>query len=94
MKVKEYLHKMLYDGTIFVDHGSGKIDVYHQVSLGALDTIHNKELYKETSDKSGVQTQHLRGENEVYKSDAFQRDVKKRNQIIYFSGVGMHGKMG
>ena len=81
-------------GQLFVDHRSGKIDVYHQVSLGASDTIRGKELYEQSAAKSSVQIQHLRGDNGVYISDAFQKDAKKRNIIMDFSGVGVCGKNG
>ena len=62
----------------FVDHRSSKIDVYHQVSLGALDTIRSEKLYEQSAAESSVQIQHLRRDNGVYRSDAFQKDVKKK----------------
>jgi len=39
--------KMYCGGTLFNDHGSSKIDVFHQVSLGASDTGRSKNLYEQ-----------------------------------------------
>ena len=46
--------KMYYRGTLFNDRASSKIDAYHQVSLGASDTIRSKELYEQKAEESGV----------------------------------------
>ncbi len=44
---KEDPLKMFCGGTLFNDHVSSKIDVFHQVSLGASDTIMSKKLYEQ-----------------------------------------------
>ena len=49
--------------TLFNDHASSKIDVYHQVSLGASDTIRIKELYEQKVEKVGVKVLAYRGDN-------------------------------
>ena len=36
---KEDPHKMYCGGTLFVDHASGMVQVYHQTSLGTSDTV-------------------------------------------------------
>ena len=85
---------MLCGGTLFVDHGSSKIDIFHQVSLGTSDTIRSKELYEQAAAESGVQIKHYRGDNGVYRSSAFKKNIQKRQQNITFFGVGLHGKNG
>ena len=37
---------MFSGGTIFVDHATWMLSVYHQVSLDVTDTTRSKELYK------------------------------------------------
>ena len=45
-KGKEDPKLMLVGRTLFVDHASGYIKIYNQVSLGASDNIRSKELYE------------------------------------------------
>ena len=91
-KEKEDSLDFLCGGSIFIDHGSSKIDIYHQVSLDTSDTIRRKELYEKSAAESGVEIKHYRGENGVYRSAAFKQDVKKRDQSMDLSGVDVHGK--
>ena len=44
---KEDPQKIYCGGKIFVDHDTSKMDVMHQVSLGASDTVRNKKLYEQ-----------------------------------------------
>ena len=60
--------KLYCGGTLFNDHASSKIDVYHQVSLGVSDTIRGKKLYDQVAEKSGVNISAYRGDNVVYRS--------------------------
>ena len=48
---KEDPHKIHCGGTIFIDHGSSKIDVFYQVLLGALDTIRSNYVYEQKSEE-------------------------------------------
>ena len=77
-----------------MDHATSKIDVYHQVSLGGSDTVRNKELYGQKAKEYGVKIQSYRGDNGVFKYQVFQEDIKKRDQLLTFSGVGTHGQNG
>ena len=43
---KEDPHKMYCGGTVFFNHASGVIKIYHQVSLGASDTVMRKEIHE------------------------------------------------
>ena len=51
---QEDLAKIYCGGTLFNDHASSKIDVYHQVSLGASNTIRSKGLYKQQAEEVEV----------------------------------------
>ena len=77
-----------------MDHATSKIDIYHQLSLGGSDTVCNKELYEQKEGEHGVKIQSYRGDNGVFKYQVFQYDIKKRNQLLAFSGVGIHGQNG
>ena len=83
--------KCVVGGTIFVNHAASKIDMYHQVSLGGSDTVRNKELYEQKVGEYGVEIKSYRGDNGVFKSQVFQDDINKRNQLLAFSGFGTHG---
>ena len=70
-------HDIYCGGTIFVDHVWAKIDVCHQVSLGASDTVRNKELYEKRTGGFGIEVKSYRGDNGVLKSRPFNDDVQK-----------------
>ena len=44
---KEDPQNMFCGGTIFIDHAIAKVDMHHQASLGASDTVRCKELYEQ-----------------------------------------------
>ena len=71
-RCKEDPQKMFCGGTIFVDHASGVINVHHQVSLGALDTVRGKELHELWASEHGVSVKSYRGDNGVYKCQLFK----------------------
>ncbi len=91
---KEDPQKMYCGGTLFSDHASSKINVFHQVSLGATDTVRSKNLYEQESAEMGVKVSTYRGDNGVYKSKEFKEDLLTRNQSMTYSGVGVHGQNG
>ena len=81
-------------GTLFNDHASSKIDVFHQISLGASDTIRSKELYEQQAEEVVVNFLAYRGDNGVYKSKGFKDDLIRRGQTMTYSGVGAHEQNG
>ena len=87
---KEDPAKMYSGGTLFNDHASSQIQVYHQVSLGLSDTIRSKEQYELEGEASGVKTLSYRGDNRVYKSKELKNYLAKRGQTMSYSGVGVH----
>ena len=60
---KEDPQKMYCGGTLFSDHASSKIDVFHQVSLGTSDTIRSKNEYEHQVAEMGVRIVPYRGDN-------------------------------
>ena len=91
---KEDPQKMYCGGTLFSDHASAKIDVFHQVSLGASDTIRSKNEYETQAGEMGVRISSYRGDNGVYQSKEFKNNIINRQQTMSYSGVGVHGQNG
>ena len=90
-KGKEDPHKMLGGGAIFVDHASGFVKIYNQVSLGDIDTVFSKERYEYQAADVDVKIKEYHEDNGVYKSALFTEAVDKRHQSMTFSGVDAHG---
>ena len=83
---------MYCGGTVFIDHTSGVIKVYHQVSLGASDTVRIKDLHELWEFGLGTNIHIYRGNNGVYKSTLFKNDLKQRHQTMTYSEAGAHGQ--
>ena len=77
---REDPHKMYCSGTVFVNHTSGVITIYYQVSLGTSDTVRSKEIYELWALQHGVTIKSYRGDNGVYKSTLFKEDLAQRHQ--------------
>ena len=85
---------MLVGRTLFVDHASGYIKIYNQVSLGASDTIRSKELYELQAWKLGIQVKTYHGDNGIFKAQAYKDNLENRHQEMSYSGLGAHGQNG
>ena len=62
-------------GIVMVDHASGVIKIYHQVSLGASDTVRSKEVHELWALEYGINVKTYRGNNGEYKSALFKEDL-------------------
>ena len=91
---KESLKERYVGGTIYVDEASGFVFAQHQVSLNAMETIRGKHLFEREAGTCGVQIRNYRGDNGVYKSTEFVKDLNQRNQTIRYCGVGAHHSNG
>jgi hypothetical protein len=56
---------MVSGGTLFVDHVTGYIKVYNQVSLGGSDTVRSKELFELHASEMGIKIHNYYGDNGV-----------------------------
>ena len=79
---------MFTGGCIFVDHASGLVQVLHQVSLSAIDTVKSKLKFERMAAELGVKIQSYHTDNGVFTSTAFMENVMEHKQNIRFSGVG------
>lgn len=81
-------------GTLFVDHASGFVKVYHQSSLGAPDTIRSKRKFEQEAGLSNISVKRYHGDNGIFKSAEFKEETTQLGQAISFSGVGAHHQNG
>jgi hypothetical protein len=88
------LSSMYRGGTIFVDICSGKVWAYHQVSLSANDTIRSKMNFERDCHTHGVGVQAYHGDNGIFNSAEFLRELDTKGQGIQLSGVGAHHQNG
>jgi hypothetical protein len=87
-------HERFSGGTIFVDHATGFTYIYHQVSLDAPETLRGKHAFEREARSCGVEIKSYRGDNGVYRTREFMKDLLIRGQAIKFSGVGAHHQNG
>ncbi len=81
-------------GTIFVDHSSGKVFNFPQLSNSAVDTIRSKRTLKRLACDEGITIKHIHTDNGVFASAAFRADCDSKSQKLSFSGVGAHHQNG
>ena len=91
---RERFSSKFYGGTIFVDHGSGYIDMQNQVSLNAGETIMAKRKFECIAALNGVSLKSYHGNNGVFKSAGFQKVLALHQQTMSFSGTGTHHQNG
>ena len=82
------LQQMFHGGAIFVDHATGYLDIRHQVSLNAADTIKSKLMFEREGFNSGVVIQNYHTDNGVFTSTAFMEHLISTKQDIRFSSSG------
>jgi hypothetical protein len=85
---------MYRGGTIFVDICTGKVWAYHQVSLSANDTIRSKMTFERDCHTHGVGVQAYHGDNGIFNSAEFLRELDSKGQGLQLSGVGAHHQNG
>ena len=69
--------KRYYCGTIFVGEASGYVNLIHQVSLNAADTIKGKRKFERILRSYGILVLTYRGYNGVYKSKDFLAELER-----------------
>jgi hypothetical protein len=88
------LSTMYRGGTVFVGICTGKVWAYHQVSLSANDTIRSKMTFERDCHTHGVGVQAYHGDNGIFNSAEFIRELDKKGQGLQLSGVGAHHQNG
>ena len=85
---------MFHGGCIFVDHASGYIQVWHQVTFRADETIKSKLLYKHDASNYVVYIQAYHTDNGVFTSKDVMDTLIEKDQHIQFSGAGTANQNG
>jgi hypothetical protein len=91
---KEKKHDTLTDGKIFVDHATGHVFIYNQVSARADETLIGKNNYERLALDSGVSVQTYHADNGIFATKAFRAHCDYKGQELEFSGVGAHHQNG
>ena len=81
-------------GTIYVDHASGKVFLYHQVSHRAGETLMGKQSFEREAHQNGFRICKYHGDNGIFASEEFRRDCLLKDQELDLSGVGAHHQNG
>ncbi len=81
-------------GTLFVDHASGKIFNFPQLSTTAAETVRSKQSLERLAFDEGITIKHFHSDNGVFASAAFRTDCETKSQRLTFSGVGAHHQNG
>ncbi len=80
-------------GTLFYDHASAYIGVYHQASLSSADTIQSKQSWERDALMCGHEIKKYRTDNGIFTSKAYE-DSLDEHQYTDRSGVGAHHQNG
>ena len=81
-------------GTIFIDHATGLVKAYHQVSLGASDTLRSKRKFEQEARFCDVYVEKYHADNGIFTSEEFTDELEFLEQKIELSGVGAHHQNG
>ena len=91
---KEKESEKYVGGTIFVDLASGRMKVYCQHSLNAVETIKSKNKYEREARQCGVMVQSYHADNGVFTAAQYQSELEKNDQTLRLAGVGAHHMNG
>jgi hypothetical protein len=91
---KEKKRDKLTGGTIFVDHATGHVFIYNQVSARAGETLIGKKKYERLALDSGVSVQTYHADNVIFATKAVRAHCDYKCQELEFSGVGAHHQNG
>ena len=81
-------------GTIFVDHASGKVFNYCQISLRSGETLMGKRILEHDAADHNIVLRNFQADNGVFASEEFRNDLKVKRQKLRFCGVGAHHQNG
>ena len=81
---REKDHEIYSGGTIFIDEASGFMFNQNQISLGAAETMRTNHAFEREAHRYGVKILGYRGDNGVYKSQEFEKDIKELKQTMQF----------
>ena len=77
-------------GTLFVDHASGKIFNFSQMSTTAAETVRSKLYLEAMAHHEDFCIKAYHSDNGIFASKTFKSDCDRQQQTYTFSGVGAH----
>ena len=77
-------------GTLFVDHASGKIFNFSQLSTTAAETVQSKLRLEAMARQEGFRIKAYHSDNDIFTSKEFKSDCDGQQQTYTFRGVGAH----
>jgi hypothetical protein len=80
--------------TIFVDHVTGHVFIYNQVSAHAGETLIGKKKYDRLALDSGVSVQTYQADSGIFATKAFRAHCDYKCQELEFNGVGARHQNG
>lgn len=81
-------------GTIMVDHTSGKIFNFCQLTTAANETLQSKQMLESEAKREGFKIKAYHSDNGTFKAKAFQADCDRKSQTYSYSGTGAHHQNG
>jgi hypothetical protein len=81
---KEKKRDMLTGGTIFVNHATGRVFIYNQVSARAGDTLIGKKKYERLALDSGVSVHTYHADNGIFATKEFKAHCDYKGQEVEF----------
>ena len=81
-------------GTIMVDHASGKIFNFCQLTTAASETLQSKQMLESEAKREGFKIKAYHSDNGTFKAKAFQADCDRKSQTYSYSGTGAHHQNG
>ena len=81
-------------GTLFIDHASGKIFNFCQLSTSAEETLRSKHTLEAEAKAEGFRIKSFHSDNGTFTSAAFKDDCEQQDQAYTFSGVGAQHQNG
>lgn len=81
-------------GTLFVDHASGKVFNFPQLSTTAQETVTSKHALERHAREEGIVIRGFHSDNGIFASSAFRQDCENQSQKLTYSGVGAHHQNG
>ena len=87
-KGKPYQSDMFSEGCDFIDHVSGYVNIKHQVTIKATETVKAKITFEREAKSKEVVIKVYHTDNGIFNASEFMDELLKKKQNIRFSGAG------
>jgi hypothetical protein len=81
-------------GCIFVDHGSGYVNVQNQLGFSAVETIRAKQIFEQFALGNGAIVQNYLTDSGAFKANKFVKVINDTQQRLRFCGTNAHHQNG